>query len=81
MNLPPGEHTVRIEYLSAGGGVLYSSPPRTVRAGGGREGVGAGTSELNTIVEHFGDDTRSWVPSNPYIPYDQTRYPHLRSTP
>jgi len=49
LNLPPGEHTVRVEYLSGGGGVLYSSPPRTVRVGA----TGTGTNELNTIVEHF----------------------------
>lgn len=43
--LPPGEHRVRIEYLR-GGGVLYSTPPRTITVGGGR-------NDLTTVVGHY----------------------------
>jgi hypothetical protein len=49
LNLPQGEHTVRIEYLSAGGGVLYSAPPRTVRAGG----AAGNANDLTTVVEQY----------------------------
>lgn len=44
ITLPPGEHTVRVEFLGRGGGVLYISPPRTVRVSSDR---------LTTVVERY----------------------------
>lgn len=43
--VPPGEHRVRIEYLS-GGRVLYSTPPRSVT-------VPAASAGMATVVEHY----------------------------
>lgn len=47
-NLPPGEHRVRVEYLSAGGGVLHATPWRIVSVP-----EGAASASLTTIVDHF----------------------------
>jgi len=49
LKLPPGEHRLRVEYLSATGGLLYAGPWRTITVPG-KEGTGGG---LVTIVEHF----------------------------
>lgn len=43
--VPPGEHRVRIEYLS-GGRVLYSTPPRSVT-------VPAANAGMATVVGHY----------------------------
>ncbi|MFN7020346.1 MAG: hypothetical protein ACK4WH_03335 [Phycisphaerales bacterium] len=45
MNLPPGRHTVRVEYLSDTGSVLHSTQPQEVVIQPGRG--------LRTIVEHY----------------------------
>jgi hypothetical protein len=44
ITLPPGEHAVRLEFLGRGGGVLYTSPPRTVRVS---------SDQLTTVVERY----------------------------
>ncbi len=44
-SLPPGEHSVRFEYLR-GGRLLYATPARTML-------VGAGPKDLATLVEHY----------------------------
>lgn len=46
MKLAPGEHRVRVEYLSATGAVLYSTPERAIA-------VQDRASALTTVVEHF----------------------------
>lgn len=46
VSLPPGEHTARIEYLSAAGGVIYSGPWRRIVAGDR-------PADLSTLVEHY----------------------------
>ncbi len=69
LRLPPGAHRVRVEYLSSSGGVLYSTPWRTITVptrrsqsrgwsegaseSGGGGGGGRGDSELITVVEHY----------------------------
>jgi len=44
--LPPGEHTGRVEYLSASGGVLFAGAWKTIVAGGS-------AADLSTLVEHY----------------------------
>ncbi len=46
LNLPPGTWRVRMEYLSAGGGVAYTSGAETVTVSGS-------ASELATVVGHY----------------------------
>lgn len=46
LNLPPGEHTIEVQYLSSNGAKLYSSPPRRVTPG-------ASPRDLSTIVEQY----------------------------
>lgn len=46
VRLPPGEHNARIEYLSSGGGVMYSGPWKTIAAG-------ERPTDLFTLVEHY----------------------------
>jgi hypothetical protein len=48
LEVQPGEHRVRVEYLSAGGGVLYATPWETVRVPDPSSG-----EELATLVEHY----------------------------
>lgn len=44
--LPPGTHRVRVEFLSALGGVVYSSAPRTIT-------LSNEPRQLVTLVEHY----------------------------
>lgn len=46
LNLPPGRHTIRVEFLGASGGVVYTAPPRDIE-------VSSGPKALSTVVEHF----------------------------
>ena len=46
VKLPAGEHTARIEYLSATGGVIYAGPWKTIAAGDR-------PADLSTLVEHY----------------------------
>lgn len=46
LHLDPGQWRLRVEYLSASGGTLYTGSERSVRVSGG-------SAELQTIVEHF----------------------------
>ncbi|MCC6320366.1 MAG: hypothetical protein IT438_02895 [Phycisphaerales bacterium] len=45
LDLPPGEHTVKVEYLSDSGGLLYTSPATAITVSPDRR--------LSTVVEHF----------------------------
>lgn len=46
VKLPPGEHNVRVEYLSSTGAVIHAGPWATIAAGDR-------PTDLSTIVEHF----------------------------
>lgn len=51
VTLPPGEHSVRVEWLSAGGGVVHATPPTKLTI----EPSPNGEPTLRTIVEYYWD--------------------------